>query len=52
MLGFQLFFKRVFTNVSYVFFCTLQLLHLDVSKIDRVWYMGCAWEVAGGADDV
>ena len=30
----------------------LQLLHLDVSKIDRVLHMGCAWEATDGADDV
>ena len=30
----------------------LQLLHLDVSKVDRVLHMGWAWEAAGGADDI
>jgi hypothetical protein len=30
----------------------LQLLHLDVSKIDRVLHMGCAWKAVGGVDDV
>ena len=24
----------------------------DVSKVDRVLHMGCAWEAAGGTDDV
>jgi hypothetical protein len=27
----------------------LQVLHLDVSKVNRMLHMGCAWEVAGGA---
>ena len=30
----------------------LQLLHLDVSKIDRVLHIGCTWKAAGDADDV
>ena len=30
----------------------LQLLHLDVSKVDRVLHMGYAWEATSGADDV
>ena len=30
----------------------LQLLHLDVSKVDRVLHMRCVWEAADGADDV
>jgi hypothetical protein len=30
----------------------LQLLHFDVSKIDRVLHMGCTWEEADDADDV
>ena len=30
----------------------LQLLHLDVSKLDRVLHMEYAWEAAGGTDDV
>jgi hypothetical protein len=29
-------------------FYTLQVLHLDVLKVDRVLYMGCTWK-AGGA---
>jgi hypothetical protein len=36
--------------ISSVFFCMLQLLHLDVSKVDWVLHMGCAWEVADDAD--
>jgi hypothetical protein len=30
----------------------LQLLHLDVSKVDRVLHMGCAWEAADGVEEV
>ena len=30
----------------------LQLLHLDVTKVERVLHMGYAWEAAGGAGDV
>jgi len=30
----------------------LQLLYLDVSKVDRVLHMKFAWEAAGGAGDV
>ena len=30
----------------------LQLLHLDVSKVDQVLCMGCVWEAAGSVDDV
>jgi len=30
----------------------LQLLYLDVSKVDRVLHMGFAWEAAGDVDDV
>jgi hypothetical protein len=26
----------------------LQLLHLDVSKVDQVLHMGCAWKATGG----
>jgi hypothetical protein len=33
-------------------FFILQLLHLDVLKIDRVLHMGYTWEAAGGTDDV
>ena len=32
----------------YLFF----LLHLYVSKVDRVLHIGCAWEAASGAGDV
>jgi hypothetical protein len=40
------------SSVSFVFFCMLQLLHLDILKADRVLHMGCTWEVTGGADDI
>jgi hypothetical protein len=30
----------------------LQLLHLNISKVDQVLHMVCAWEVAGSADDI
>jgi hypothetical protein len=39
-------------SVLSIFFSMLQLLHLDVSKVDRVLYMRCAWKAAGGANDV
>ena len=39
-------------SVLFVFFCMLQLLHLDVSKIDRMLYMEYVWEAAGGADNI
>jgi hypothetical protein len=30
----------------------LQLLYLNVSKVDRVLHMGCVWESTSGAGDV
>ena len=45
-------FSIVFVNVSSVFFCMLQLLHLDVLKVDRVLHIGCAWEAADGVNDI
>ena len=45
-------FQTFVSSVSFIFFCMIQLLYLDVSKVDRVLYMGCTWKVAGGADDV
>jgi hypothetical protein len=52
-------FSGVFASVSDAcfkcFICCLlyvQLLHLDVSNVDQVLYMGCAWKVAGGVGDV
>jgi hypothetical protein len=52
---FQAFFRcfcKCFRRVSSAFFCMLQLLYLDISKVDRVLHMRCAWEVAGGVGDV
>jgi hypothetical protein len=52
-------FSGVFASVSdacfkcfICLFFMLQLLHMDVSKVDRVVHMGCAWKEASGADDV
>ena len=42
-------FSSVFASVSSVF---RHVLHLDVSKVDRVLHMGCAWEAADDVDDV
>jgi hypothetical protein len=42
--------KKVDMNIAYT--CMLQLLYLNVSKVDQVLHMGCAWEVVGGTDDV
>jgi hypothetical protein len=45
-------FQTFVSSVSFIFFCILQLLHIDVSKIDRVLHMRCAWKVAGNADNI
>jgi hypothetical protein len=45
-------FQMLVSSVSSVFFCMLQLLHLDVSKIEYMLHMGYVWEAAGGASDV
>jgi hypothetical protein len=45
-------FYTYFSSVSFIFFCILQLLHIDVSKVDRVLHMGCAWEAASGVGGV
>ena len=45
-------FQTLVLSVSFVFFCMLQLLHLNVLKVDQVLHMRCAWEAAGGADDI
>ena len=57
--GFQIFFrhfrkcfKHFVLSVSSIFFCMLQLLHLDISKVDRVLHNGCAWKAAGGVGDI
>ena len=36
-------FQTHISSVSSAFVRMLQVLHLNVSKIDRVLYMGCAW---------
>jgi hypothetical protein len=45
-------FQTFVSSILSILFCTLQLLHLDVSKVDRVLHMGCTWEAADGVDDV
>jgi hypothetical protein len=52
-------FSGVFASVSDICFmcfvyllCMLQLLHLNVSKVDWGLPMGCVWEAADGAGDV
>ena len=56
--GFQMFFRRFckwFRRLFQVFhlsFFMLQLLHLDVLKVDRVLHNGCAWKAAGGVGDI
>jgi hypothetical protein len=37
-------------SVSSFFFCMLQVLYVDVSKVDHVLHMGCAWEAEGGRE--
>jgi hypothetical protein len=34
-------------SVLSVFFCMSQVLYLDVSKVDQVLHIGCAWEAGG-----
>jgi hypothetical protein len=34
-------FSGIFASVSSVFFCMLQLLYLDILKVDQVLHMGC-----------
>jgi hypothetical protein len=45
------YFSGIFTSVSFMFFCILQLLYLDISKVDRV-HIECVWEAAVGTNDV
>ena len=45
-------FHTLVPSFSSVFFYMLQLLYLDVSKVDRVLHMGCVRKAADGADDV
>jgi hypothetical protein len=55
--GFQMFLD-VFVNVLDAclsvpfFFCKWQLLHLNVSKIDRMMHIECAYKVASNVNDV
>jgi hypothetical protein len=48
---FQMFFRRCVSDACLkCFICPffmLQLLHLDVSNVDLVFHMGCAWKEAG-----
>jgi hypothetical protein len=39
------------THVSSVFFYMLQLLYLDVLKVDQVLHIGCTWEAADSAGE-
>jgi hypothetical protein len=39
--------SSVFASVSSIFFFTLQVLYLNVSKLDQVLHMGYAWEARG-----
>jgi hypothetical protein len=45
-------FRRLFQVFYLSFFCMLQLLHLNVLKVDRVLHMGCAWKAASGMDNI
>jgi hypothetical protein len=45
---FQVFLQVFQTHVSSIFFYTLQVLHLDIFKVDRVLHMRCAWKTGGG----
>jgi hypothetical protein len=40
--------QRCMFQVFHYLFCMLQVLHLNISKVDRVLHMGCVWEVGGG----
>ena len=40
-------FSRMFQVFHLSFFFKLQMLHLNVLKVDQVLHMGCAWEAAG-----
>jgi hypothetical protein len=42
-------FQKHVSSVSSVFGRMLQAFHLDVSKVDRMSYMGCMWEGGGAA---
>jgi hypothetical protein len=42
--GFQMFFKHFSQVFHTLVSCAFFMLHLDVSKVDRVLYMGCVWK--------
>jgi hypothetical protein len=43
----------MFSQVFHLsFFCMLQLLYLNISKVNRVLHMRCVWEATGGTNDV
>jgi hypothetical protein len=47
--GFQVFlqvFQKHVSSVASVLFCMLQLLHMYVSKVNRMLHMRCVWEAA------
>jgi hypothetical protein len=45
-------FKTLCSSVSFVFFYMLQQFYLNVSKVDRVLHIGCAWKAANSMGDV
>ena len=42
-------FRRMLQVFHLSSFCMLQLLHMDVSKVDRLLHIRCAWEAIGDA---
>jgi hypothetical protein len=45
-------FQTLISSVLSVFFCILQLLHLDILKVDRVLHIRCAREAASDAGNI
>jgi hypothetical protein len=45
-------FQTLVLSVSFVLFCMLQRLLLDVSKVNRMLHMGCTWKATGTVDDI
>jgi hypothetical protein len=45
-------FQTLVLSVLSVFFCILQLLHLDISKVDRVLHIGCPCEAASDMGNI
>jgi hypothetical protein len=45
-------FQTLVSSVSFVFFLMLQLLHLNISKVDQVLHMGYMQKAAGGAHNI